>query len=481
MKKIIIMILLAILPLFALAFDFENGGIRNAALGGTGTASSNDASAAVWNPALLGYTESFALLTDSRPYLMQMDNDNIYQNFTYLNFSVNKIGTFGLTGGLFNSAVYAEGKFGLHFGKMIFPDRFPDMFTVGASLYDNYINFADLGESKNAFDTDIGLSAQLTKIVRLGLSLQNLLRADMALSGDLEDRLPMSAILGTEFSLSKLKINADVKAEQNFAGSEIFFAFGSEYKIAPNFMLRAGVNNKDITGGFGLKLYTKGWSEGFTMNATDFLDYRYLNITLDYCFNLPIMASYESDIMSVQNEIQSDYGDHFFGIKIEYGKSQDSMRNLAKMFPADYGGGLDMNLEELSVEHALIDTIIKEVTLYDTIEIVTEVANEEMLAAAREEGAEKARIQSANAYNRASVHLSNALKLFYAEDYNKAIEECEEAMQIAPYLSLSYLRIGSIYFSMGDKEEAMFYLRQGILMDPENEEIEALMKTIGNE
>ena len=151
------------------------------------------------------------------------------------------------------------------------------------------------------------------------------------------------------------------------------------------------------------------------------------------------------------------------------------------MFPADYGGGFDMNLDELSVEHALIDTIIKEVTLYDTIEIVTEVANEEMLEAAREEGAEKARIQSANAYNRASVHLSNALKLFYAEDYNKAIEECEEAMQIAPYLSLSYLRLGSIYYSMGDKQEAMYYLQQGKMMDPENEEIEALMKTIGNE
>ena len=463
------------------AYNFENGGIRNAALGGTGVASSNDASATVWNPALLGYSGSFALLTDSRPYMMQMDNDKIYQNFTYTHFPISTIGTFGVTGGLFNSEAYAEGKFGLHYGKMIFPDRYPDMFTVGASLYDNYINFADLGDSKNAFDTDLGISAQFTKVFRLGLSLRNLLRADMAMQAGGEDKLPLSATIGSEVSLSKVKINTDIKVEQNFGGNEVFFALGSEYRIAPNFMLRAGINNSDITGGFGLQLFSKGWSEGFTMNATDFLDYKFLFISLDYCFNIPIPSNYESDIFSVQNEIQSDYGDHFFGIKIEYGKSQDSMRNLAKMFPADYGGGFDMNLDELSIEHALIDTIVKEVTLYDTIEIITEVANEEMLEAAREEGAEKARIQSANAYNRASVHLSNALKLFYAEDYNKAIEECEEAMQIAPYLSLSYLRLGSIYYSMGDKEEAMYYLQQGKMMDPENEEIEALMKTIGNE
>ena len=107
MKKLIL-IIVAIFPLLCLSYDFDKGGLRNAAMGGTGIGSSDDASASVWNPALLDKISHFVLITDSRPYIMQMDNDEIYQNFTYFSAPFDSLGTVGISGGLFHSNGYEE-------------------------------------------------------------------------------------------------------------------------------------------------------------------------------------------------------------------------------------------------------------------------------------------------------------------------------------------------------------------------------------
>ncbi|RLC58071.1 MAG: hypothetical protein DRH89_02010, partial [Candidatus Cloacimonadota bacterium] len=244
MKFKIFVIALIIIPIVCFGYDFENGGVRNAALGETGIASSHYVSTAVWNPAGLAGFRYFQLITDSRPYMIQMDNDEIAQNFVYLSIPINKIpGAFALTGGSFNSNAYTEGKFGLHYGACILPEKLPDKISVGLSLFDHYTNFSEINESKNAFDLDLGFSYRLSKFVNFGLLAGNILQADMAIDSNNEDKLPMRLGFGSEFIWKKIVLSGDLVFRKYQSYNELGFGLGAEYLLAKNLQLRFGVNN----------------------------------------------------------------------------------------------------------------------------------------------------------------------------------------------------------------------------------------------
>ena len=77
--------------------------------------------------------------------------------------------------------------------------------------------------------------------------------------------------------------------------------------------------------------------------------------------------------------------------------------------------------------------------------------------------------------------MNSALEFYYSEDYYKAIDECNRAISLAPDLSLSYIRLASIYYRLGDTEEAMYQLRHARRMDPDNIEIKKMMRLLSNE
>ena len=83
-------------------------------------------------------------------------------------------------------------------------------------------------------------------------------------------------------------------------------------------------------------------------------------------------------------------------------------------------------------------------------------------------------------FNIASAHLIKSLEYYFAEDVDKAIIECQKAIRIAPKLSLSYLRLGSIYLKFGDKEDALYYWKKGYKIDPNNEELKKILNDIKN-
>ena len=263
MKIKIIVVALILFPIICFGYDFENGGVRNAALGETGIASSHDASTAVWNPAGLIDFRYFQLITDSRPYMIQMDNDEIAQNFVYLSFPIKIIpGAFALTGGSFNSNAYTEGRFGLHYGTNIFPKKFTDKLSVGLSLFDHYTNFSEINESKNAFDLDLGFAYRLNKSANFGLLIGNILQADMAIDSNGEDKLPMRLGFGSEFKWKRFNFAGDLLFQKYQNYNELGFGIGAEYLLAKNLQLRLGLNNHDFTGGFGVNFYSKKWNYG---------------------------------------------------------------------------------------------------------------------------------------------------------------------------------------------------------------------------
>ncbi len=478
MKFKIFVIALIIIPIVCFGYDFENGGVRNAALGETGIASSHYVSTAVWNPAGLAGFRYFQLITDSRPYMIQMDNDEIAQNFVYLSIPINKIpGAFALTGGSFNSNAYTEGKFGLHYGACILPEKLPDKISVGLSLFDHYTNFSEINESKNAFDLDLGFSYRLSKFVNFGLLAGNILQADMAIDSNNEDKLPMRLGFGSEFIWKKIVLSGDLVFRKYQSYNELGFGLGAEYLLAKNLQLRFGVNNHDLTGGFGVNIYSKKWIQPTSEKKNEELDFSFFQISLDYAFQYPLGDSNEGGTFSTGNSLESDYGEHFFGIKIDFGKSRDLDENYTSLFQSDFDGRVDT----VFIEKVVIDTIVRTRTIHDTIKIIERVMDEKEVEKKVQEEASKIRRSDIQKINKATVHLNSALEFYYSEEYYEAIDECNRAISLAPDLSLSYIRLASIYYRLGDTEEAMYQLRHAKRMDPDNIEIKKMMRLLSNE
>mmetsp|Transcript_8689 Transcript_8689/g.22929 ORF Transcript_8689/g.22929 Transcript_8689/m.22929 type:complete len:461 (+) Transcript_8689:149-1531(+) len=103
----------------------------------------------------------------------------------------------------------------------------------------------------------------------------------------------------------------------------------------------------------------------------------------------------------------------------------------------------------------------------------------------------------AEQYERAVKHLTVALSLdekshvlysnrctaFIAlEDYDKAMEDADECVRLQPSWAKGYLRRGSVYFRMGQLEQAELVLKEGLDLDPGNDalkkELEAVMNAI---
>jgi hypothetical protein len=482
MKIKLIVVSLIIIPILCFSYDFENGGVRNAALGETGIASSQDISTAVWNPAGLANFRYFQLITDSRPYMMQMDNDEIAQNFVYMSFPINKIpGAFSLTGGSFNSDEYTEARYGFHYGANIFPKKLPGKFLIGLGILDYYTNFSAINESKNAIDIDFGFSYMLNKYANFGLIAGNIMQTDMAIDSNNEDKLPMRIGLGSNFNWKRINISGDLlyRKFQNY--NELAFGVGAEYLLAKNLQLRLGLNNHDLTGGFGVQFYSKKWIEPNNEMKNEEVDFSFLQISLDYAFQYPIGESSDDGTFATGNSLESDYGEHFFGIKIDFGKTNKADDNFASLFPSQFGVDLDVKVDTVFIEKVVIDTIVQTRTIHDTIKIIERVMDEREVEKKVNEEASKIRKSDIAKINQATVHLIAALEFYYSEDYYKAIDECNRAISLAPDLSLPYMRLASIYYRLGDVEEAMYQLKHGQRKDPENTEIKKMMRLLLNE
>jgi tetratricopeptide (TPR) repeat protein len=475
-----LLIIFVIVPLICFAYDFEDGGIRNAALGITGIGSSQDASAAVWNPSQLSVFKYYELITDSRPYLMQLDNDNISQIFTYFTFPVGKVpGAFAVSGGFFNSEAYDEGRFGMHYGASIFPQKLEGKLSAGISLYDYYLNYSEINESKNAFDLDIGFSYHLNDIFRFGLITRNLTRCNLALEDGAEDRLPIVLGIGSNASWKKFNFIGELEFEKYCDNNELLLGLGMEYMLAKNLFLRAGMNNHNFTGGFGLKIFAKNWP-GIPTKSNK-ANFSFMEIAVDYAFHIPISASKEGDTFAIGNDLKSEFGDHFFGVKIDFGKSKATKDEMVELFPGQFGVDLDVRIDTVFVEKVVIDTLVHEKTVYDTIRIIEKIIDSEMITEKIQEETTKVHNAEMANINRATVHLIDALEYYYSQDYYKAIQECEQAIFIAPELSLSYIRLASIYYRMGDTEEALYHLKRAQRIDPENPELKRMMDILSND
>ena len=80
--------------------------------------------------------------------------------------------------------------------------------------------------------------------------------------------------------------------------------------------------------------------------------------------------------------------------------------------------------------------------------------------------------------NIAMKHLSNSLQHYYLEDYRYALEEADLATLYLPDLAYIYARKGSIYYKLGDINQATINWNIALKLDPEYIEVRQMLANI---
>ncbi|HXS99086.1 MAG TPA: PorV/PorQ family protein [Elusimicrobiota bacterium] len=245
---LLIALLLAAAPLRAAetaAFLNLGVGARYLAMGGAGTALSDDANSLYWNAAGLGAAPREFTVSD-----MEL------QQSTRLDFAAfsapTKAGTFAAGGAyLSQSAIdgrdlsgHATGSFSAADGDVALGyGRKTDLVDMGGSakLVQSHIGSAQA----TTFAIDLGARKQIGDVV-LGAALRNL-GPGMKFDTERND-LPMRLALGAAYKLERGTLAAEVTNAPRAGGTDA--GFGGEYQAMKNVFLRAGYTTQTaITGG----------------------------------------------------------------------------------------------------------------------------------------------------------------------------------------------------------------------------------------
>ena len=450
-----------LIPITIFSHYIELAGVRNAALGGTGISSSNDISAAIWNPSLLGRFRKIEFISDSRKYFWELENDDFMFNYASISYPFESVGTFVFSGSFFNAREYKENKVGLHYGNQLIYNKLfygfsAYSYTIGYGQNEYTVNdpfFKNFGYGKTTIDGDIGMTFFPNRKLQFGLMIYNILRSDFALDPDNTDRLPMIFGYGFTYNMKKLKAIMEIKYEMaEFAeDNQYYYSGGLEYELNNRIDLRAGINKTKFTAGFGFRIVKKDLLSKFhdPVTSTAYINTRSYEVCLDYCVQYPY------------NGIESSYGDHFFGIKLNYNNSTTEAEKYTTHVPPKVEKEyvteviVDSLYERTKIdtsffrEQMKIDTVYITKVVYDTVIVIEKVPDSTMVRTSRDLAVAQSKLRNLTNVNKAHSHLLNALKFFYANEYDKAIKECNIAVNIAPDLSITYIRLGSIYYRLG--------------------------------
>jgi len=475
---------------FANAQFYEKVGVRNSAMGEVGIASTDDATASFWNPALLSSLSEIELNSFYTKYFWELENDDLSYTFAVLSFPLGRIGNFAFSGGQFNANIYKESKFGFHYGNSFFKNKF----MIGTSLHyyeigyiqnEYTINdpfFNEFGYTTNTFDFDVGIAYKLTQKIQLGIVSKNNLEANISLNQDDENKLSRNYGLGLQYQLSnKILIASDAMfiTTNDLQVNEIVFGMGVEYKVNKYFEVRSGANVDKVTGGFGINVlkseYINKYRDGFS--GEEYINVKSFAVAINYSFQYSF------------SEIETKYGNHFVGIEIRFGNSTKKVNQLSDYVPPKTEYVTKVKADNLQNEKVKIDTalfeerVIIDTVFVETIKVVrdtviqyTKTRDLAYIKKVNELNSLKIKLKDANNNNRAHEHLLKALELYYQRNYPEAIKECKVAIRIAPNLTLSYIRLGSVYLKTGNTKKAKFYYQKAAKMDPNNPEIKKIRK-----
>ena len=254
---------------------------------------------------------------------------------------------------------------------------------------------------------------------------------------------------------------------------------GIEYIFNKNLLLRSGINNNSFSTGFGINIFNKFNTEIVhdPLSSEKIINTSLLKFSINYAFQIPF------------NSIHSSYGNHYIEIKIDYSNASSPLDKYKNYIPpnikkvyykrafVDSFKSENVNTDTFLIKQKIkIDTVYVDKIIRDTIRIYSGIPDTLYRKKIAELERTKLKLENVKRINKALIHLSNAIKYYYSNKYDLAIKECKKALRLAPRLALGYIRLGSIYYKIGNLQKAKYYWKKAKEIDPTNPELKDIPK-----
>jgi len=205
----------------------------------------------------------------------------------------------------------------------------------------------------------------------------------------------------------------------------------------------------------GVNLFSRTSGSTFSLPGADGITQRIhedktLKMRFGYTYRLPIGG------------VWSTAGHHSFGLDIFFDRVQQIIDTKI----------IDRIKERVIVERdtvKLLETKYVQVAYEDTAKITALQKQLEDMGS---------RLQTMEDLNKALTYLEKALESYYQKKYQQALDYCELAKQLIPQMALPSVRKGSIYYAMGQWEDARREWERALRLDPENKEVMEFLKTL---
>lgn len=274
------------------SFEELPTGARQAGLGNSFTAISDDVYATYYNPAgLVQLHRSEFSAYYAKLYSGLTDGSSIGRSFIAYGHPTAKHGTFGFSYlDLSLAGLYSESTFALHYAtavrerwnlggsmKLLKKSYGSDLYTQNAIDDDGHSLgapdplFAKNGSSKSAISFDLGAQYRISRIYGLGLAILNINSPNMALSPSDTDKVSSVYKAGLARKTKTTAVDAEVSMRK-FTSDEFRFNMGGERWMRESFAIRGGL-------GFGQRQY-QVTSIGFS--------YKWESLQFDYALVYPL-------------------------------------------------------------------------------------------------------------------------------------------------------------------------------------------------
>jgi tetratricopeptide (TPR) repeat protein len=440
---------------------------RAAGLANAYTALSDDASGAYWNPAGLAgihfietsflYTRLF-LHTDYGylSFVYPLDERNIFglSVLALQSAEVEKTSQWSLSGVKFHEL---ENVFFLTYAK-----KFNSFIDGGLNL--KIVNQEIADYSTRGVGMDLGVKYHFSKRITYGLTLQNLIPAELQLNEEKEN-FPLNIKFGIICSYLKNRLlwSSDLNLLDPFGKYKVFYwSSGVEYKIFPLFVLRVGISYKEIAAGFGLKTNNFNFDYAVSLHRID-LTHR-LSVAYRYGF-LPYQEEkrLKEEKETWQKEKKADEE------KLDGEKKKILLEKERIAKEQEITTGLILvkkYLEEKNYQEAQKE--LERILTLDPTNKEAKILNREVDELSRKDLAEKSYFLAKNFYEK--------------KFYSRVLETLKKALEYYPEHEkakiLYFLAQGQVYLAERKYSEAKEAFFEVLKLDPKEEEATTLLRRL---
>jgi tetratricopeptide (TPR) repeat protein len=463
--------------------------------------------------------------------------NTLYNGYFALAYPLGSLGSLGLNADIFNSNSYSEKVFHFSYGKSFFRSKFLAcgvnfkylLYGFDFSSLDDYdrINVINdpfwnkYGKSKSLWSFDGGILFKKGQNLNFVFTGYNILAPNKALNPDDTDELARLIRCGTSYKHpfltgaldlevklrkqydNKYPIRLFMGAEKNFFNKKLYVRGGVKDYISQEIL------PNEIDFGFSFEFLRRKWEEP----GVDYMDGK------EFTYIKSIFVLFEYAVAYPFGTFHSVYGNHNMGLKVLFDKTklyqryitkkdlEDSLRKRKEEVTLEIVENMkkkeldfvesekekikakleaDMELEKKNLEEEMKRQVEREIEKRELESKLKYLGKEEKLEEQIRDLEEVIRekevlIQRSTNTNEAITHLVDAVKYFFEGNYNQAENECLISIDIAPYLALSYTRLGSIYLKQGRLQEAIASWEKTLELEPDNKEVnEWLMILKGN-